>query len=111
MITPLFIFRVSLNPTVKNAILAIRSCLSQFGYRMHTYSGRNLKEICSSDLETILAQLSLTDLNRVLYRCHAEECDDGKGFGAYNIPNYGDMPYCGLQGTGYVLFIAKENNW
>lgn len=92
-------FRVSLNTEVKQAVLSIRNCLSQFGYRMHTYSGRNLKEFSSTELEAILTRLSLNDLNRVLYRCDAEEHDDGLGFGAYHVPGHGYLPYCGLQGA------------
>ena len=77
----------------------MRSCLSSFGYRVHTYSGRNLKEISSTELESVVSGLSLNDMNRVLYRCDGEERDDGKGFGSYNIPGHGNLPYCGLQGT------------
>ena len=100
------LFRVSLNTTVKQAILSIRNCLSQFGYRMHTYSGRNLKQFSSTELEAILTRLSLNDLNRVLYRCDAEERDDGKGFSTYNVPNFGYLPYCGLQGNNHFAIYT-----
>jgi hypothetical protein len=91
-------FRVSLNSTSKNAILALRSCLTQFGYRMRSYSGRKLERCDSTNFRGILSHLSLNDFNRVLYRCDGEERDDGKGSGAYNIPNCGNLKYCGLQG-------------
>ena len=100
--------RVSLNTAVKQAVMSIRNCLSQFGYRMHTYSGRNLKQFSSTELEAILTRLSLNDLNRVLYRCDGEERDDGMGFGAYNIPNYGYLPYCGLQGNLCIHVDAEH---
>lgn len=76
----------------------IRSCLTSFGYRVHTYSGRNIAQMSSTTLESIVTALSLNDINRVLYRSDPEEKDDGKGFGAYNIPGYGNMTYCGIQG-------------
>ena len=92
------VLRVTLDGKQKSAILNVRQLLSQFGYRMRTYSGRNLQEIMSTELERITTSLSLNDLNRVLYHVGCEESDDGFGFGAYNVPGYGDLPYCGLQG-------------
>ncbi|GFS37714.1 glycogen debranching enzyme [Trichonephila inaurata madagascariensis] len=66
------VLRISLDPDSRAAILRIRSCVSQFGY---------------------------PDLNKVLFKCDAEERDEGKGRGAYNLPEYGDLVYCGLQGV------------
>ena len=91
---------MSLRPGIKAAILKVRQSLSHFGYRMRTISGRNLQEIRGgSSLEDLLTDMSLNDLNRVLYRCDGEEKDDGKGFGAYDVPGHGPLAYCGLQGT------------
>ena len=59
---------------------------------------------CSTELENVVCRLSLEDIHRVMYRSDAEEKDDGKGFGAYNIPDYGDLPYCGLQGMDSRIF-------
>ncbi|KAG8178835.1 hypothetical protein JTE90_016506 [Oedothorax gibbosus] len=91
------VLRVSLDSETRAAILKIRSCVSQFGYRMRSYSGNVLKR-GGGDFESILSHLSLADLNRVLFRCDGEERDDGKGRGTYNIPGYGNLVYCGLQG-------------
>ncbi|KAI0207634.1 Glycogen debranching enzyme [Lamellibrachia satsuma] len=103
-------FKVTLDGKQKSAILNVRQLLSQFGYRMRTYSGRNLQEIMSTDLERITTSLSLNDLNRVLYHVGCEESDDGFGFGAYNVPGYGDLPYCGLQGIISVLRKIRKSN-
>lgn len=102
-------FRVSLDPAARSAILKIRTCLSQFGYRMRSYSG-NILQRQGHDFESILSRLTLTDLNRVLFRCDAEEKDDGKGGGVYNIPNYGNLLYCGLQGIMSELMTIRLNN-
>ena len=95
--------RISLDPGIKDAVLKVRQCLSLFGYRMHTYSGRNLKEISNTTLENIAVGLSLVDISRVLFRCDPEERDDRKGFGAYDIPSHGPLSYCGLQGENYYF--------
>ena len=51
------------------------------------------------ELDDIISKLSLTDLNRILYRCDPEEKDDGNGGGVYVLPHVGAMTYCGLQGV------------
>ena len=65
-------------------------------YGVNSGSGdarRNVQE-----LHQIISKLSLTDLNRVLFHCDQEEQDEGNGGGVYNVPNYGPLVYCGLQG-------------
>ena len=90
-------------------VLATRKVLALFGYRMRTFSARNVSQLSNTDLERSLLHMTLDDLNRVMYRCHQEEADDGHGFGAYNIPRYGDMVYCGLQGI--VIFVLMSINF
>ncbi|XP_074640295.1 glycogen debranching enzyme-like [Tubulanus polymorphus] len=104
------VIRVSLNQGCKNAILSVRKCLSQFGYRMRSYSGHRIERSNSTtDFRSIVSSLSLADLNRVLFRCEAEEHDDIKG-GTYHIPNCGNLPYCGLQGFVSVLTKVHSTN-
>jgi glycogen debranching enzyme len=60
-----------------------------------------------AELEDIVSQLTLADLNRSLYRCEEEERDETKGAsGAYNIPDFGPVVYCGLQGK-YLFLECK----
>lgn len=102
--------RVSLPTVVKSSLLHIRQLLGQFGYRMKTFSARNIDEIKSNDIEGIIVLMSLNDLNRVLCRCDGEEQADGKGWGAYGLSNYGGMTYSGLQGElpqSYLPSVAS----
>ncbi|OQE41796.1 hypothetical protein PENCOP_c004G02568 [Penicillium coprophilum] len=57
------------------------------------------------------SELSLVDLNFVLYRCEAEERDSSDGQdGIYTIPKHDPMVYAGLQGWWSVLEdIIKYN--
>jgi glycogen debranching enzyme len=59
-----------------------------------------------------MSGLSLVDLNALLYRCDGEERDLSLGKdGAYNIPGYGPLTYCGLEGWIFPLrSIIRENN-
>lgn len=57
-------------------------------------------------------EVTLTDLNYILYRCDTEERDatDGRD-GTYNIPGHGNLVYAGLQGWWSVLRdIVNDNN-
>ena len=93
-----FIRRVSLKNAVRASLSALRNCISQFGYRVRSLSGNSPSIPRDLDFLSLAKKLTLNDLNTVLYRCDVEEKDDGKGFGAYNIPNHGELVYCGLQG-------------
>lgn len=54
----------------------------------------------------IASKLTLAELNQVLYRCEAEEQEDGGG--CYNIPNWSPLKYAGLQGNSFsIIFSVK----
>ena len=55
------------------------------------------------ELNAIIGNLSLSDLNRVLYRADPEERDDGNGGGVYVLPETGALVYCGFQGMNCGL--------
>ena len=75
---------------------------------MFMEQGYNLTTNCVQEIrpiETIVDELTLAGLNRILYRCHEEEVDDGHGGGVYVIPEFGPLPYCGLQGCYSLIFL------
>ncbi|KAM9238358.1 glycogen debranching enzyme isoform 6-T6 [Leptosomus discolor] len=57
---------------------------------------------------SIASKLTLADLNQVLYRCEAEEQEDGGG--CYNIPNWSPLKYAGLQGLMSVMADIRPKN-
>lgn len=57
------------------------------------------------DLENAVSRLTLPDLNYVLFRC-AEE-DEGN---VYDLPGFGKLVYCGIQGFMSVLDVVAPNN-
>ena len=67
---------------------------------------------CSSAADEAFSELSLVDLNFVMYRCDAEERDFSDGHdGVYSIPNHGALVYAGLQGWWSELqHIVRDNN-
>ncbi|KAJ5115314.1 hypothetical protein NUU61_001073 [Penicillium alfredii] len=70
-----------------------------------------LDNYIKSGVDEAFSELSLIDLNFVLYRCEAEERDFSDGNdGVYSIPNHGPLIYAGLQGWWSVLEdIIKYN--
>lgn len=70
-----------------------------------------LDKFVTSGAAEAFGQLSLIDLNFVLYRCEPEERDSSGGSdGVYNIPNHGALVYAGLQGWWSVLKDVIRKN-
>lgn len=72
---------------------------------------QGLDHFLYSGANEAFSELSLIDLNFVLYRCEAEERDSSNGQdGVYVIPNHGPLVYAGLQGWWSLLEdIVKYN--
>ncbi|XP_030063489.1 glycogen debranching enzyme isoform X1 [Microcaecilia unicolor] len=104
------IFRVSLDPKAQEAVGILRSHLVQF--TPHFTSGSlpddNAFPILKTPFASIISKLTLADLNQVLYRCDAEEQEDGGG--CYNIPNWTPLKYAGLQGLMSVMVDIRPKN-
>lgn len=70
-----------------------------------------LDKYVTSGASEAFGELSLIDLNFVLYRCEPEERDSSGGSdGVYNIPSHGPLVYAGLQGWWSVLRNVIQNN-
>lgn len=71
----------------------------------------SLDEYVRSGAVEASVDLDLYDLNAVLYRCEAEELDaSGGAEGTYNVPDYGNLVYAGLQGWVSVLKLIVWHN-
>lgn len=71
-----------------------------------------LDAFCSQGAESAFGDLNLVDLNVVLHRAEGEERDATDGaIGAYAIPGYGNLVYCGLEGWMHPLrHIMRYND-
>ncbi|KAA1468826.1 glycoside hydrolase family 13 protein [Dentipellis sp. KUC8613] len=70
-----------------------------------------LDQFCSSGAEEAFKELDLVDLNVALFRAEAEELDATRGeVGAYNIPGFGKLTYCGLEGWMRPLTPVIQHN-
>ncbi|KAK0734496.1 glucanotransferase domain of glycogen debranching enzyme-domain-containing protein [Lasiosphaeria miniovina] len=71
-----------------------------------------LDTFVTSGAKVAMDELSLIDLNFLLYKCEPEEHDVSNGRdGTYDIPGHGKIVYAGLQGWWSILAdIIKDNN-
>ncbi|XP_037131537.1 glycogen debranching enzyme isoform X2 [Syngnathus acus] len=103
-------FRISLDPKAQKLVGALRYYLSQFSlkYRKGSIADENPPDALKMPLAQLMSKLTLADMNVLLFRCDAEEQEDGGG--CYSIPGWGTFKYAGLQGLMSILADIRANN-
>uniref|UniRef100_G3PNW0 Glycogen debranching enzyme n=2 Tax=Gasterosteus aculeatus aculeatus TaxID=481459 RepID=G3PNW0_GASAC len=103
-------FRVSLDPKAQKLAGRLRYYLTQFSpkYRKGSVAEDNPPAALRKPLAQLMSKLTLADLNILLFRCDAEEQEDGGG--CYSIPGWESLKYAGLQGLMSVLADVRPNN-
>lgn len=89
--------QISLLPQISQSIYNLKEFFKQF-------------ENPTSEFYQIVQQLTLVDLQRILYRSSNEEQADGNGFDVYLIPDYGRLNYCGFQSLMSILEKIRLQN-
>ncbi|XP_032801915.2 glycogen debranching enzyme [Petromyzon marinus] len=105
------VFRVSLDPEAQAAVSSLRAHLVQFSPHFRKGSSSPVEghpPLTAMNFSALVSQLSLADMNILLYRCDAEEKEDGGG--VYNIPGIGGLTYAGLQGFMSILAEIRSRN-
>ncbi|RWS27560.1 glycogen debranching enzyme-like isoform X2 [Leptotrombidium deliense] len=95
--------KVDFENFVPSSVIAFEVSLDQ----IHIDAVNELKSVLNnlSDLEQVLRNISLCDLNYVLFRIDQEEKDERSDAGVYNIPNFQSLNYCGIAG---LMFYWKD---
>ncbi|XP_035512003.1 glycogen debranching enzyme, partial [Morone saxatilis] len=106
----IIIFRVTLDPSSQEQLGALRRQLIQFSPQYQTCSLAELRtpSVLTKPLMIIMSRLTLADMNMLLYRCDAEEREDGGG--CYNVPAWLPLNYGGLQGLMSVMAEIRPKN-
>jgi glycogen debranching enzyme len=91
------VLQVSLLPQIRQSIINIQQLINQFSNP-------------TSQFNQIIKELTLVDLERILYRSSLEEQADGKGFDVYSIHDYGKLIFCGIQGIISILEKIRLQN-
>uniref|UniRef100_UPI00398F3654 glycogen debranching enzyme-like n=1 Tax=Pristiophorus japonicus TaxID=55135 RepID=UPI00398F3654 len=106
----IIVFRVSLDPKAQKTVGILRHHLTQFNphYKAGSILDVEAPSVLTSSFASIASDITLADLNLLLYRCDFEEQEDGGG--CYNIPNFGPLKYGGLQGIISVLAEIRPRN-
>ncbi|KAI8915293.1 glucanotransferase domain of glycogen debranching enzyme-domain-containing protein [Powellomyces hirtus] len=93
---------------VPGSVDIYRTSVSEIPKRQLWYTDGTIK--WPPGLHEAVVELSVTDINVALYRCGSEE-QDTTGDGAYDVPDYGKLSYCGLQGFVSALQpVARTND-
>ncbi|KAM6908602.1 glycogen debranching enzyme-like [Lycodopsis pacificus] len=106
----IIIFRVTLEPRSQDQLGALRHHLIQFSLQYQTgcLPEQSTPPILNKPLKIIMSKLTLADMNVLLYRCDAEEREDGGG--CYSIPSWLPLNYGGLQGLMAVMAEIRPKN-
>ncbi|XP_051556347.1 glycogen debranching enzyme-like isoform X2 [Myxocyprinus asiaticus] len=104
------VFRLSLDPKSQELVGVLRNHLIQFNplYKAGSLPDQNAPAILKKPLTQIMSKLTLADMNVLLFRCDAEEKEDGGG--CYNIPGWTSLKYGGLQGLLSVMADVRPKN-
>ncbi|XP_036376850.1 glycogen debranching enzyme-like isoform X2 [Megalops cyprinoides] len=103
-------FRVNLDPKSQEMVGVLRSHLIQFSphYKSGSLPDEKAPAILKMPFASIVSKLNLADMNMLLFRCDAEEKEDGGG--CYNIPSWMSLKYGGLQGIMSVMADVRPKN-
>ncbi|XP_057317970.1 glycogen debranching enzyme-like isoform X1 [Microplitis mediator] len=94
--------RVLLHSNIKPALAKLNQVI---------YSVTMDAKFPESELQAIIARMSLPDMNKALFCCDQEEREEtADHFGVYNIPAYGPLVYAGLQGVISLLAEIRPHN-
>ncbi|XP_015210571.2 glycogen debranching enzyme isoform X2 [Lepisosteus oculatus] len=104
------VFRVSLDPKAQEVVSLLRNHLIQFSphFKSGSLPDDKAEAILKTPFASIASKLTLADLNVLLFRCDAEEQEDGGG--CYNIPSWTSLKYAGLQGLMSVMAEIRPKN-
>uniref|UniRef100_A0A4W3HHH1 Glycogen debranching enzyme n=1 Tax=Callorhinchus milii TaxID=7868 RepID=A0A4W3HHH1_CALMI len=103
-------FRVSPDRKAQHAVGALHHHLSQFSahFKSGSIPDDNAPSVLKTSFASIASKLTLADLNQVIFRCDAEEQEDGNG--CFYVTNWETLKYAGLQGFISALAEIRPKN-
>jgi glycogen debranching enzyme len=94
-------FEVEQDESSIEAVQRMQSYAQQLCCRSDTVAG---------EIQRNITDLDLNALNYVLFRSNQEEADDGLGGGAYDIPKFKTLNFCGLAGLMFYWRDIRTKN-